>query len=40
MRLASKADKGEFRLRGYDGTTAAPHMDHPYNLVDYFAGWP
>ncbi len=37
MRLVSRADKGGFHVRGYEGTTAAAHMDHLHNLGEFFA---
>jgi hypothetical protein len=40
MKLVSKADQGEFHVRGYEGDTGEAHLEHLRNLGEYFATLP
>ena len=40
MRLVSKADRGEFHVRGYEGDSGEAHLEQLRNLGEYFATLP
>lgn len=40
MRLVTKADRGDFHVRGYEGATGDAHLDYLHDLGEFFAKLP